>query len=207
MEGSSADLIEYSGNCHCGKFKFTVKLPEIKSALACDCSICTQVRAINKIDIDSLELSPYKGSEVEPAYVTLSVPGYNAVTVDGEQQQYAGSCHCGAVKYTLMNKPITEDKVISCNCSMCSRNGDMWIYPNKSAVTLHGADSLTGYAFLSKDSLRSFCKTCGVSMLVNNTGPDDKDMPINIRTIHGLDLAGLKLLKYDGKSKDPQYKV
>ncbi|KAK0718093.1 Mss4-like protein [Lasiosphaeria miniovina] len=32
----------YRGNCHCGAFIFEVKVPEIKSASACDCSICSK---------------------------------------------------------------------------------------------------------------------------------------------------------------------
>lgn len=32
----------YRGNCHCGAFIFEVKSPEIKSAMSCNCSICTK---------------------------------------------------------------------------------------------------------------------------------------------------------------------
>jgi hypothetical protein len=30
----------YRGNCHCGAFVYEAQLPEIKSALECNCSIC-----------------------------------------------------------------------------------------------------------------------------------------------------------------------
>lgn len=30
----------YQGNCHCGAFKFSVKFPEVKTATACNCSVC-----------------------------------------------------------------------------------------------------------------------------------------------------------------------
>ncbi|KAF7352264.1 GFA domain-containing protein [Mycena venus] len=33
-------LVEYRGNCHCGAFKFKLKVPEIKEAEACTCSMC-----------------------------------------------------------------------------------------------------------------------------------------------------------------------
>ena len=36
-------LKTYHGNCHCGAFQFSVKLPELKQVYACDCSICTKV--------------------------------------------------------------------------------------------------------------------------------------------------------------------
>ena len=36
----------YHGNCHCGAFKFSVQLPELKEAHACNCSICSKVSLI-----------------------------------------------------------------------------------------------------------------------------------------------------------------
>ena len=36
-------LENYQGNCHCGAFKFSVKLPELKQVYACNCSICSKV--------------------------------------------------------------------------------------------------------------------------------------------------------------------
>lgn len=34
------ELKTYHGNCHCGAFKFSVKLPELTSVTECNCSIC-----------------------------------------------------------------------------------------------------------------------------------------------------------------------
>lgn len=36
-------LQTYQGNCHCGAFKFVVKLPVLKQVVACNCSICSKV--------------------------------------------------------------------------------------------------------------------------------------------------------------------
>ncbi|KAF7342110.1 GFA domain-containing protein [Mycena venus] len=33
-------LVEYRGNCHCGAFKFKLKIPELNQAHSCNCSIC-----------------------------------------------------------------------------------------------------------------------------------------------------------------------
>lgn len=35
----------YTGNCHCGQFKFSLDMPDLKSASVktCECSICTRV--------------------------------------------------------------------------------------------------------------------------------------------------------------------
>jgi hypothetical protein len=40
MTEQSPELKTYYGNCHCGAFKFTVKLPELDSVMDCNCSIC-----------------------------------------------------------------------------------------------------------------------------------------------------------------------
>ena len=33
-------------------------------------------------------------------------------------QSYSGSCHCGAVAYTV---EVDVDQAMTCNCSICSR--------------------------------------------------------------------------------------
>ncbi|MGV6860054.1 MAG: GFA family protein [bacterium] len=35
---------------------------------------------------------------------------------------YHGSCHCGRVKFSVA---IRIDKVVSCNCSICSKKGGL----------------------------------------------------------------------------------
>jgi hypothetical protein len=42
-------------------------------------------------------------------------------------------------------------------------------------------------------------------MLVRVQGGEK--MPINLRTMNGIDLSTLNLQHYDGKAKDPQYAV
>ncbi|KAK4073872.1 hypothetical protein Trihar35433_3346 [Trichoderma harzianum] len=39
---AEAEIVTYRGNCHCGKFVFVTKLPEIKSAAECNCNICNK---------------------------------------------------------------------------------------------------------------------------------------------------------------------
>jgi hypothetical protein len=33
-------LKTYRGNCHCGAFKFNIKIPELTTVTECNCSIC-----------------------------------------------------------------------------------------------------------------------------------------------------------------------
>jgi hypothetical protein len=34
------ELMTYKGNCHCGVFKFNIKIPEPTSVTECNCKIC-----------------------------------------------------------------------------------------------------------------------------------------------------------------------
>ena len=74
-------------------------------------------------------------------------------------------------------------------------------------MDLCGEDKLTDYKFLSDTSLHAFCSVCGVSVVVHVTEPGEDIMPLNVRTISGIDLDGLTLNRYDGRKNDPQYEV
>ena len=40
---NESELKLYNGNCHCGQYKFSLNIPELKKVWTCDCSICTRV--------------------------------------------------------------------------------------------------------------------------------------------------------------------
>ncbi|KAH8601541.1 Mss4-like protein [Bisporella sp. PMI_857] len=268
-----SQLENYSGNCHCGGFRFDISIPKLESVRVCDCSNCvrngflwispvhtdnfvvskgegslttyqfasktmsymfcpkcgTSVMAVRHLDngkdelgvnaraLKDIDLSALKEVRYDGVSGKDSLPKYQPpttfpsleLTSDDTNQGltlYHGNCHCKAVTYTVKTKPFPDNKVMSCNCSLCSRNSDLWIYPKKSEVALSGAENLTDYVFLHEDSLHSFCKTCGVSVVVKVTSGDDI-MPINVRTVDNIDVDKLKLKFYDGKSNKPEYKV
>lgn len=73
---------------------------------------------------------------------------------------YHGSCHCGAVRYSVETDLST---LADCNCSRCRRLG--WVM--QSAPEAHftldaGADNLTLYRFNTEMIEHLFCKTCGI---------------------------------------------
>jgi len=90
------------------------------------------------------------------------------------------------------------------------QNADLFVYPPRSAVVV-SLSNLTGYAFLSPDSQHCFCKTCGVSVLVHvleKPKPGQEvEMPINVRTIVGVDVGELQKQYYDGAKNKPLYDV
>jgi hypothetical protein len=54
---------------------------------------------------------PHTGSEVKPT-------------------THKANCHCGAVRFTVTLKyPFPEYKINKCNCSICTKNGYLLVYP------------------------------------------------------------------------------
>ena len=89
------------------------------------------------------------------------------------------------------------------------QNAYLWIYPPKANVTVHGVENLSCYRFNSGIAGHSFCSTCGVAVLNQFHDPEGKlekvgrvagTLPVNLRTLNGVDLSVLKIKKVDGKS-------
>lgn len=113
---------------------------------------------------------------------------------------HSGSCHCGNVKYEV--EGLKLDKVISCNCSMCSRTGTLLEFvPVVNFRLLSGEDSLIDYQFNKHVIHHVFCKTCGVKSFARGSGPGGQSMvAINVRCLEGVDPDQLAVTHYDGKS-------
>lgn len=116
-----------------------------------------------------------------------------------EAKTYSGSCHCGAVRYEVRTN-LTP--AISCNCSICIRTGSILTFVPKSQFKLlSGEGNIADYQFGKKTVHHLFCKTCGIRSFGTGTGPDGTEMiAINIRCLEGVDVEGLQVTKFDGKS-------
>lgn len=116
-----------------------------------------------------------------------------------ETKTYAGSCHCGRVRYQ-----VTADlsKVFRCNCSICAKRGALWAFTGADQFELQaGADDLTDYQFNKKVIHHLFCGNCGVGSFSRGKSRDGKDtVAINVRCLEGIDPAGLTVTPIDGKS-------
>ncbi|KFX86947.1 hypothetical protein V490_08676 [Pseudogymnoascus sp. VKM F-3557] len=93
-----ADFKTYHGGCHCGAFKFAIRIPELKDIMACNCSICIKNGILGNIwfldsgpeefivekgDIDSLK--KYSFDRMNAVYRFCGVCGTNVfVTNPGE---------------------------------------------------------------------------------------------------------------------------
>lgn len=111
-----------------------------------------------------------------------------------------GSCHCGAVSYTLDGD--TPDSAMACNCSICRRKGYLLHFAPAAAFTAHGdADAATSYHFNQHKIDHLFCTTCGCAPYSTGKGPDGTAMvAINLRCADGIDPAALNVQHHDGAS-------
>ena len=118
----------------------------------------------------------------------------------GEAKTYGGGCHCGRVRYEV---EMTLGKVISCNCSICSKTGTLLAFvPAEQFTLLSGEDALTDYQFNKNVIHHLFCNTCGVRSFARGKDPSGKKVcAVNTRCLDDVDASTLDTMQYDGKSK------
>ena len=113
---------------------------------------------------------------------------------------YSGSCHCGAVSFTVDDDlPATA---ISCNCSHCRRKGLLLTFVPRDALTVHsGEDRLVEHTFHRHAIAHRFCSICGVQSFAYSKGKGGAETAaINLRAVPDCDLDSLTLEKVDGAS-------
>jgi hypothetical protein len=59
-------------------------------------------------------------------------------------------------------------------------------------------DNLTEYQFNKKAIRHYFCKTCGVA--THGEGVDHPSVALNVRTVDGVEVQGIKRNHYDGRA-------
>lgn len=113
---------------------------------------------------------------------------------------YSGSCHCGAVSFTVEGD--IPASAISCNCSHCRRKGLLLTFVPASRFTLdHGESSLTNYLFNQHRITHRFCAICGCQPFAEGEDKDGKaTRAINLRCVPEANLDDLDLQKFDGAS-------
>lgn len=165
--------------------------------------IAINARTLQDFDPEPLKINVYDGAGLKPAYEPPNVP--NPSNVDTSKEVYKGSCHCGKVTFSLQSEPLNNLEIVDCNCNICSRNGVLWLYPPQDAVEVQGKQNMRYYSRYHKSEPTlgyGFCTTCGVLVLNTSKLPDNESgvLPINVRTINGLNLDELKIQKLDGKT-------
>lgn len=112
---------------------------------------------------------------------------------------FTGSCHCGAVTFTVAADLPTS--AMSCNCSHCRRKGLLLAFFPASQFSATGEASLATYTFNKHVIAHRFCTVCGVQPFAAGKGPDGSDTrAVNLRCVPDLDLDALAIRKIDGAS-------
>jgi hypothetical protein len=113
---------------------------------------------------------------------------------------YQGSCHCGAVAFTVAGE--LPNAAISCNCSHCRRKGVLLTFVPASSFTLdQGEAALSTYLFNRHMITHRFCATCGCQPFAEGQDKDGSETrAINLRCVPEADLGALDVQAFDGAS-------
>ena len=112
---------------------------------------------------------------------------------------YHGSCHCGRVKFTV---DTVIDKVVVCNCSICSNKGVIHhrVAPAQFEL-IEGRDALSLYQFDTREAKHFFCSTCGIHPFSNPRSAPNM-VSINVRCLDDFDLETERYerIEFDGRN-------
>lgn len=116
------------------------------------------------------------------------------------EKTYTSSCHCGAMKIEATFNP-NDQPAMMCNCSICSRTGNLMRFLPESAVKVVAAGTPTDYQFNKKNIHHLFCSTCGIRPWGYGTGGNGQYMyMINLRCLEDFDPRSVEVKYVDGKS-------
>lgn len=106
-------------------------------------------------------------------------------TPESTDSIHQANCHCGAVKYSVSNYPLNDPKSVvrTCNCSICSKNGYIMIYPGREDVIFtQGKDVVREYKFASEKLPHYFCPICGSSLYIDisKVYPGKEALAVNV---------------------------
>ncbi len=108
-----------------------------------------------------------------------------------QAQKLNGSCHCGAVTFTvkLVDGMNTARR---CTCSMCLRRGVIPVSAKLDELEiLTGSESLTSYQFGTKTAKHYFCRQCGI-YTHHQRRSNPQQYGINPACLEGFDLFSLQ---------------
>lgn len=127
-------------------------------------------------------------------------------------KEYTGSCHCGAIKYTVTLTPeqLTNPTATRCNCTWCQKAGLLGFeIPGTSFKLISPASKseMGDYSPKGPPIHRYFCTQCGSHVLREGwyeyEGQKIDFCGLNLVTLDqpqdGLELSDFKVDYWDGK--------
>lgn len=111
-----------------------------------------------------------------------------------------GSCHCGAVHWTLVGDP---GPVTACNCSLCRRYGALWAYDYENErIRISGPSTAYARVDVDKPVLEiHFCPTCGCVLAWRGLHLHEdgrRRIAVNVRLAPPEAVADLPIDHFDG---------
>lgn len=112
---------------------------------------------------------------------------------------FEGSCHCGAVRFTVEADP-EQETVVDCNCSICTKKGFLHlIVPPERFRLLSGQDAIREYRFNTGQAVHKFCTTCGIHPFYTpRSHPDMVD--VNLRCLDRFATVDWQVEAFDGQN-------
>lgn len=108
------------------------------------------------------------------------------------------SCHCGSVKLEIDGE--LPEWLLSCNCSICKRYGNVMTYYNPKQVKVIAAPNmLDRYVWGEKRIAFVRCAGCGCFSHWESLDPSQTErMGVNARLFDNVDISGLRIRHLDG---------
>ncbi|MBO9716169.1 MAG: GFA family protein [Pseudoxanthomonas sp.] len=108
---------------------------------------------------------------------------------------YAGSCHCGEVRFEI---ETDFPELTTCDCSICLRKNALMVKVHENAFRLlSGAQALTEYRFHTGTARHFFCKVCGIYPFHRKRVTPDY-LGINVFCLEGFDPDGIPVRRTVG---------
>ena len=102
------------------------------------------------------------------------------------RQTYKGSCHCGAVRFSLVTDLEARDTLFDCNCSRCRRLAAILGAAPASVFSLEaGAEALKTYTFNHHAIEHQFCTSCGVQPFSRGRNGETEMVVFNVGCLEG----------------------
>lgn len=111
-----------------------------------------------------------------------------------------GTCHCGALTWTLEGDP---GSITACNCTLCRRYGALWAYDYEGErIRISGPSSIYTRPGKADPALEiHFCPTCGCVLCWRGLRLDKdgrRRIAVNIRLAPPEAVSDLRIDHFDG---------
>ncbi len=109
--------------------------------------------------------------------------------------RYAGSCHCGAVRFEIEADPT---EMTTCDCTLCVKKNALMIRVPEQALTVtSGIARLATYQWNTRAAQHHFCTRCGIYTF-HRKRADPTSFGVNVFCLDNFDRSRLPTRATDG---------